>query len=290
MSLVHTLSRSRGRRRPLRAATVRRPRLRLLLAAAFLVAVLGAGWAWLRDSSFVRVTDVEVVGAKSSAEPRIRAALDAAGRGMTTLHVRESDLEQAVAGFPSIAAVRARTDFPHRLVIEVVERRAAAVIALGDERLAVTGSGLLLRDVAPPSGLPEVTVDGALSAARVQDRRTLSALAVAAAAPPALRRRTARVVYGPRGITAELDGGPPLIFGTGDDAALKWASAARVLADPSAAGAMYLDLRVPGRVAAGGLGPVAAETAPVDPSAGTATAPATAVPTVTAEPSPDPQP
>jgi cell division protein FtsQ len=29
-----------------------------------------------------------------------------------------------------------------------------------------------------------------------------------------------------------------------------------VLAAPSAAGATYLDLRVPGRVAAGGLGPV----------------------------------
>ena len=50
----------------------------------------------------------------------------------------------------------------------------------------------------------------------------------------------------------DMRDGPPLIFGTRDDAASKWAAAARVLAQPSAAGATYLDLRVAGRVAAGG--------------------------------------
>jgi cell division protein FtsQ len=124
----------------------------------------------------------------------------------------------------------------------------------------------------------------------VTDRRVLAALAVAAATPAALRPRTARIAYGPRGIAAELDAGPPLIFGTADGAAAKWAAAARVLADPSAAGATYLDLRAPGRVAAGGLGPVAADSS-VAPASETGTAgPQTAIPTVTAEPSPDPQP
>jgi cell division protein FtsQ len=43
-----------------------------------------------------------------------------------------------------------------------------------------------------------------------------------------------------------------------------------VLADPSSSGATYLDLRVPERVAAGGLGPVEPESeqpAPADPEA-----------------------
>jgi cell division protein FtsQ len=53
-----------------------------------------------------------------------------------------------------------------------------------------------------------------------------------------------------------LRDGPDLIFGTRDDARRKWLAAARVLADQRAAGATYLDVRVPGRVAAGGLGPV----------------------------------
>ena len=54
----------------------------------------------------------------------------------------------------------------------------------------------------------------------------------------------------------DLRDGPDLIFGDARRAAAKWAAAARVLAEPSAAGATYLDLRVPERVAAGGLGPV----------------------------------
>ena len=43
-------------------------------------------------------------------------------------------------------------------------------------------------------------------------------------------------------------------------------AAVRVLADPSSAGATYLDLRVPERVAAGGLGPVEQEPQPPVPA------------------------
>ena len=50
--------------------------------------------------------------------------------------------------------------------------------------------------------------------------------------------------------------GPDLIFGDASEARDKWFAATRVLADPSAAGATYLDVRIPERVAAGGLGPV----------------------------------
>ena len=73
-------------------------------------------------------------------------------------------------------------------------------------------------------------------------------------------------MVGAKGLTADLRDGPPLVFGSADDAAVKWAAAARVLAEPSAAGATYLDLRVPGRVAAGGIGPVPQEPPPEDPA------------------------
>ena len=63
----------------------------------------------------------------------------------------------------------------------------------------------------------------------------------------------------------DLEDGPQLIFGQGDEAGKKWAAAARVLAEISAQGATYLDLRVPGRVAAGGLAPIATPTP--DPNA-----------------------
>jgi len=83
---------------------------------------------------------------------------------------------------------------------------------------------------------------------------------VAAAAPESLLERSDRMWWGPRGLTLDLRNGPPLIFGTSEDAVAKWAAAARVLAEPSAAGATYMDLRITGRVAAGGLGPVPQET------------------------------
>jgi cell division protein FtsQ len=261
---------------------MRRPRLRLLAAVALLAAVLGGAWMLIRDSSLVAVRTVRVLGSTTSAEPRIRAALEAAGTGMTTLHVREGELRRAVSGFPSVAGLEVRTDFPHGLIVEVLERRPVAVFASGDRLVAASGSGLLLDDIAAPDDVPEITAAAAPAGTRVTDRKLLSALAVADAAPLPLRKRTIRVLWGARGLTAELEAGPPLIFGTSDDAAAKWAGAARVLAEPSAGGATYLDLRVPGRVAAGGIGPVVSDTA--------ATPGTTAIPTVTAEPSPDPEP
>lgn len=282
MSIDHSLSRTRGRRRPLSAVRLRRPRLRLLVALALLAAALGGAWMLVRDSSLVAVRTVRVLGSTSSAEPRIRDALEAAGKGMTTLHVREADLRRAVASFPSVAGLRVRTDFPHGLIVEVLERHPVAVFASGDRLVAVSAGGLLLRDIAAPDDVPEIAAAAPLAGDRVGDGKLLSALAVADAAPVPLRKRTIRIEWGARGLTAELEAGPPLIFGTADDAATKWAGAARVLAEPSAGGATYLDLRVPGRVAAGGLGPVTPEA--------TATPGTAAIPTVTATPSPYPQP
>jgi cell division protein FtsQ len=252
------------------------------VAVVLLAGALIGGWLWLRDSSLTQVRTVTVTGTTSAAEPKIRAALESAGQGMTTLHVRQAALAHAVAGFPSVAGLRVRTDFPHRLVVEVFERRPVAVLAAGDQMVAVTGGGLLLRDVGAPDTVPEIDVRGLPGGARVADRNLLGELAVAAAAPPSLGKRTISIGTGPRGINAKLESGPPLIFGSSEDAAAKWAGAARVLADPSSAGATYLDLRIPGRVAAGGLGALP-ETAPEDPSA-----PVT--PTLPTTPAPNAQP
>ena len=273
MSAEHSLHRTaaggRARRRPLRAAgRVRRGRFRirprLLLAIVVLAAVLGGGWMLLRDSSFVAVRTVTITGADSTAAPRIRDALDTAARGMSTLHVRDADLQRAVAPFPSVAGLRVRTDFPHRLIIEVLERRPVAAVAAGSQIVAVTGDGRVLRDIDAPPDVPEIRYGTPPAGPRVTDPRLEQAVAVAGAAPPALRAKTISIQWGAHGVYAKLESGPPLIFGSGADAAAKWAGAARVLADPGSAGATYLDLRIPGRVAAGGVGPVTQE-APAGP-------------------------
>ena len=69
---------------------------------AFVMVLAGlaiGGWLWLRDSSLVAVTAVRVTGATSSDEARIRSALESAARDMTTLHVRDEVLHEAVTRY-----------------------------------------------------------------------------------------------------------------------------------------------------------------------------------------------
>src|SRR4051812_9306963 len=171
---------------------------------------------WLRDSSLAQVRTVTVTGTTSAAEPKIRAALESAAQGMTTLHVRQDALVRAVAGFPSVAGLRVSTDFPHRLAIEVVERRPVAVLAAGDQMVAASAGGLLLRDVGAPDTVPEIDIRSLPGGKRVAAPHVLGTLAVAAAAPPALAKRTISIGTGPRGISAKLESGPPLIFGSSE--------------------------------------------------------------------------
>jgi hypothetical protein len=58
---------------------------------------------------------------------------------------------------------------------------------------------------------------------------------------------------GGHGLSARLSDGPLLYFGTTERLDAKWAAVTRVLEDPEAAGALYLDVRIPERTAAGGL-------------------------------------
>jgi cell division protein FtsQ len=236
----------------------RRSFLRGFAAVIVLAGVGVGGWLWLRDSSLVAVTAVRVTGASTSDEPRIRSALESAARDMTTLHVRQEILDEAVARFPSVAGLRVDIDFPHRISIQVLEHRPVAALDVDGQRTPVSGGGIVLTGVQADDDLPTIRRDQ-LPGPRVGDAKTRAALAVAAEAPTPLLARGERLWWGPEGLTMDLRDGPPLVFGTRDDAAAKWAAAARVLAEPSAAGATYLDLRVPGRVAAGGLAPIPQE-------------------------------
>ena len=248
---------------------------KILAGVVVAACALTGGWFWLRDSSVVQVRDVFVTGLTSSEGPRIREALKNAALDMTTLHVREDQLRAAVARYPSVAGLAADAKFPHKLSIEIRERAPVVAIESGGGRVAASGDGRVLRGMRS-SGLPTLRVERAPAGERVTDRRTLGALDVAGGAPPELRPRIARLWSGERGLTLDLRNGPDLVFGSGSDAARKWLAALRVLADPSSQGATYLDLRVPERVAAGGLGPVETEsdtTALAEPQAPLETSP-----------------
>src|SRR4029453_5162156 len=96
--------------------------LKFAALAALIAALVVGGWLWLRDSSFVQVTKVNVSGVTTSESQRVTQALADAGRGMTTLHVRRAALEDAVRQFKSVETVKVKTDFPHAMTIDVVER------------------------------------------------------------------------------------------------------------------------------------------------------------------------
>ena len=149
----------------------------------------------------------------------MRAALDAAGRDMTTLHVREDALRDAVAQLLLGArACRSRATSRTRLRIRVLEHTPVAVLVSGDREIAASGDGLLLKGVVADGDLPVIRMDGAPAGDRVRNTNTKTALTLAATAPDAIRRRIDRLWTGPKGMMLALVDGPDLIFGDASDA------------------------------------------------------------------------
>ncbi len=232
------------------------------------VVLLGVGWMWLRDSSFVAVQDVTITGAQGSQADEVRSALTRAARDMTTMHVREDELRAAVRQYPTVASVSAEADMPHRLRIVVRSRIPVAALDTGTRRIPVAGDGTVLTG-SRTDDLPQVRVRTSVGGHRVRGEKASALVALMATAPPALRARAERAFIGPDGMTVVLRDGPRLRFGRGDRLPAKWAAAARVLADDEAKGATYLDLRLPERPAAGGLAaPVATEQDPAAAATG----------------------
>jgi cell division protein FtsQ len=236
---------------------------RVLAIAAAVVALLALGWFWLRDSSLVAVDDVTVTGVSGPNADRITSVLEDAARDMTTLHVSKSDLDSAIAAFPQVKGIRITTHFPHRMDISVTEHNPVAVIVADGKRVPVSGDGKLLRSV-QPGDIATVQMSTVPGGDRLTDPRAKSAVEMLAAAPSALRARVQNVWTGGHGLSARLSNGPLLYFGTPERLNAKWAAVTRVLEDPEAAGALYLDVRIPERTAAGGL----AEPTATQPSSG----------------------
>jgi cell division protein FtsQ len=228
---------------------------RRLLALATLCLLLAAAYQfWFRDSWLVAVERVTVTGLTRDDAPRVRAALSAAARSMTTLHLDGDDLERVVEAYPIVKELELNPDFPHTLRIRVIEHDPAAVAHTDGGRVAVAGDGTVLQGLAGAGRLLTITAEGTVRGGRLEDPAALAAARLAGAAPAALHRRVEKVRLRKRdGFVVLLRDGPELIFGEATRTRAKWTAAARVLADKTAAGASYVDLRLSGRPAAGGL-------------------------------------
>jgi len=242
-----------------------RRRLRLALLIGLVTApLLGGGWMWFRHSSFVSAEQVTVSGASGPQAGAIEAALTGAAHGMSTLAPSVATLRAAVARFPQVSEVRAVPRFPHGLRIVVVEQAPAAVLDVSGLRTAVAGDGVVLGPALAGATLPSVT--GAVIppiGSHLQNPLLLAAMTVLGDAPHALSGLISRAYFGPRGLTVEMRNGLLVYFGDAGRPHAKWLSLLAVLADPSSAGAGYIDVRLPGRPAAGFGTAAAGETQPV---------------------------
>jgi cell division protein FtsQ len=226
-------------------------RVRAALAAVAVLALLGGGWLWLRDSSLVAVRKVTISGVYGPEATEIRSALTLAARNMTTLDVRLGQLRTAVGPYPVVKDLRVSSQFPHGLRIRVIEQLPVGALVAGGHAVAVTGDGMLLHDVAAGS-LPRVPVRLLPGGSEVTDRPTLDALALLSVTPARMLSRVAQVTEDQaHGLVAELRSGPSIYFGDASEPGAKWIAATEVLADPSSAGAIYIDVSDPSRPVAG---------------------------------------
>jgi cell division protein FtsQ len=230
-----------------------RPLVRGLVVALIALVVLGGGWLWLRDSSLVSVDHVTVTGVHGPDSTAIRTALTRTATGMTTLDVNASTLHSVVVAYPAVASIAIHAHPPHGLTIAVHMNTAVAGARYGDQSVAIAADGTLLNGVSTHH-VPTIRLSGP-PAGRTVSRSVRSEVTVASAIPAPLLSHVADIWVGPRGLSARLRHGPDLYFGSDQRLVAKWAAISRVLADPAAAGATYLDATVPERVGAGGLEP-----------------------------------
>ena len=214
MSLDSTFSRRA------RLLVPRLPRVPLqALLASWRLVVLGGGWLWLRDSSLVAGrARSRSSGSSSSEAAQVRAALEAAARDMTTLHVARGRPARRRRALP----VRRRPARPDRLPAPDAHR--------GDRARADRRGRWPATSSPVGAGLPDARRRADEQAARLcMRRRRPPATASTDAETPrraGRRRRRARAAAprveriwtGPEGPDARAARGPELFFGDVRDA------------------------------------------------------------------------
>ncbi len=242
-----------------------RRRLRVALIAVLIaVPLLGGGLWLLRHSSLTAVEHVRIDGlvtVHGADAGAIEAALTNAAHGMSTLDVKPAALRAAVARYPIVRSVTAHASLPHGLRIEVVEQPPVAVLIINGAHTAVAADGVVLGPEylssalpllnAPSTGTSTAAATLPMTGRSVRGSSLLGALSVLGAAPTQLVQTVTRVYSGPKGLTIVLRSGLAAYFGDATRAHAKWIALTRVLADPSSAGAAYIDVRLPERPAAG---------------------------------------
>jgi cell division protein FtsQ len=226
-------------------------RRRAILAAVVALIVVGGYMIWLRNSSWFAIEEVKVEGLTAN-QQEIAASLQEAADDMTTLHIKDDELRDAVAGFPTVASVKADATLLHKVKITVTERLPVAVAKVNGESVGVSTEGYVLLGVQfDAKELPSLEA-GETQGALLDDEGAAQA-AILGAVPEELRPQLKAATWDEErgGVVADLEGAPELRFGDGEDAEEKWKAVAAVLTDPELGSPFYVDVSVPGRPVAG---------------------------------------
>jgi cell division protein FtsQ len=172
------------RRRPAdRGALLRR---RAIAAAVLLLVLYGGYMLWFRNLSWFAVNEVTVDGATTS-QRQLQSALEQVRGDMTTLHLNDDQLRQAVARFPTVASLSASTSFPHTLHVKVTERLPVAYVRIHGQDTAVSADGYLLQGLSfHAEEMPRI--DGAGAHGARLDGDAAAQAAILGATPESLRK------------------------------------------------------------------------------------------------------
>ena len=226
---AESLFRARRRARRLRSA-------RPALAAAIVTTLLG-GLVWVGYASPVlRLTSVTVKGT-SRLTPAQVLAVARVRTGVPLLEVPVGEVRRRVASLPTVARVRVDRDWPHRLVIDVTERRPVAAVSAGggpdNEAVLVDADGVAFAAVTQvPAGLLDLRVPmpalGAVSAP------ASSALRVWGQLPAGVKREIRWLrADSPDAVTFSLARGSTVVWGSAADGPDKLAVLAALMHKPA---------------------------------------------------------
>jgi cell division protein FtsQ len=232
-----------------RGAVIRR---RLLAAAVVLLVLYGGYMFWFRNLSLFAIHNVTIRGATTN-ERQIKSAVEQVAGDMTTLHIKDDELRDAVARFPTVASVGASTSFPHGLEVTITERLPVAFIRVDGQETAVSADGYLLHGADfDAKALPRI--EGASAHGVRLDEDAAAQAAILGATPGPLKDRITASTWDDQrgGVVVDLKNGPEVRFGDGSRAQDKWEAAVAVLSGDERGSPSYLDVSVPDRPVSGG--------------------------------------